>query len=308
MKLSIVTTLYGSLPYLPEFYRRASKAARQLTDDYEIVLVNDGSVDDSLAFAMHLFETDSHVVVVDMSRNFGHHKAIMTGLNQARGDHVFLIDCDLEEPPELLGEFWQALHDRPDHDVVYGIQRSRKGGLMERLTGSLYYDVFNLLSNVKIQKNMSVVRLMTRRYINSLIQYREQEPVFAGLAVLAGYRQTALEFDKSSKGSTTYTFAKKLDMVANSLASFSNRPLVYIFYLGLAVTLSSFMLVAFYIGRYFLVGASLSGWLSLIVSVWIIGGLILLSLGLIGIYLAKMFSEVKNRPYSVIRAIHRREQ
>lgn len=307
MKLSIVATLYRSMPTIDEFHRRISLAARAITEDYEIVLVNDGSPDDSLASARALVAKDEHVVVVDLSRNFGHHKAMMTGLAHARGDFVFLIDSDLEEPPELLPQFWETLHGDADADVVYGVQRSRKGGLMERISGGLYYDIFNALSPVKVAKNMSVVRLMTRRYVDHLLQHREHELVFIGLAALTGYKQLPQSFDKASKGSSSYNLVRKLDLVANSIAAFSTRPLIAIFYLGLLLTLASMVLAGYFAANYMLHGDTPSGWTSLIISVWVICGLILLSLGVIGIYLAKMFSEVKDRPYTIVRAVHGRD-
>lgn len=307
MKLSIVATLYKSSAYLEEFHARVSKAASSITADYEIVLVNDGSPDDSLAKAIALSATDSHVVVVDLSRNFGHHKAMMTGLMHTKGAHVFLIDCDLEEPPELLSEFWVAAMADPATDVFYGVQRARKGNAFERISGGLYYTVFNALSAIKIEKNMSVVRIMTRRYVDHLIQHREHELVFVGLAALTGYQQKSIPFDKSSKGESAYTLMRKIDMVANSVVAFSNRPLVLIFYLGIAVTAMALLVVLYTLSSYLLYGGAVSGYTSLIVSLWVLGGLILSSLGVIGIYLAKMFNEVKDRPYTIVRAIHRGE-
>ena len=130
MKFSIVSTLYQSAPYIVEFYQRATAVAQQFAgDDYEIILVNDGSPDNSCELAIKLTETDNHVVVIDLSRNFGHHKAIMTGLVQALGEYIFLIDCDLEEEPEWLSRFTMKM-GREQCDVVYGVQERRKGGLL----------------------------------------------------------------------------------------------------------------------------------------------------------------------------------
>jgi putative glycosyltransferase len=303
MKLSIVTTLYKSAPYIEEFHRRISAATLAITDDYEIIYVNDGSPDDSLTRARNL--ADPKAVIIDLSRNFGHHKAMMTGLMHSKGDFVFLIDSDLEEQPELLAEFWHAQAQDAATDVFYGVQRLRKGGAFERLSGSLYYTVFNALSSIKIDRNMSVVRLMTRRYVDQLIQHREHELVFVGLAALTGYQQKPIIIDKVSKGETSYGLLRKLDMVANSVVAFSNRPLVFIFYLGLTITMLAMLFVAYNIFHYFVSGTGVSGYTSLIVSVWVLGGLILSSLGVIGIYLAKMFIEIKDRPYTIVRDIHR---
>jgi len=303
MKLSIVSTLYKSAPYLEEFHQRVSAAASAITSDYEIIYVNDGSPDDSLARAKSLH--DPHVVVVDLSRNFGHHKAMMTGIAHTKGEYVFLIDCDLEEPPELLAQFWQSLQNDKDIDVVYGVQRARKGGVFERISGGLYYTLFNALSAIKIEKNMSVVRLMTRRYVDNLVQHREHELVFVGLAALTGYKQASIPFDKASKGESSYNLMRKLNMVTNSIVAFSSRPLHYIFYLGLLITAFSALLVVYFLFNYLVHGSEVGGYTSLIVSLWTLGGLMLLALGVIGIYLSKMFIEVKDRPYTIVRGIHR---
>ena len=146
MKLSIVATLYQSAPYVSEFYQRASAAAKQLLgEDYEIVLVNDGSPDNSLDLAVQITESDSHVVVVDLSRNFGHHKAMMTGLAHTKGDQVLLIDSDLEEEPECLIAFAEQMQSQRC-DVVYGIQEQRKGGWFERWSGQWFYRFFKALA------------------------------------------------------------------------------------------------------------------------------------------------------------------
>src|SRR5262249_7421057 len=180
MELSIVTTLYRSAPFLREFHRRACAAAAKITSDFEIVLVNDGSPDDSQAVALSLCRDDPRVKVIELSRNFGHHKAMMTGLAHARGRLVFLIDSDLEEDPELLETFHRELL-ASGVDVVYGVQRQRKGGWYERLSGGLFYRLFNALSSFPIPHNLTTARLMTRPYVRALRRHRDQEMFIAGL-------------------------------------------------------------------------------------------------------------------------------
>ena len=141
MRLSIVTTLYNTELHLLEFYERITKCAQGITHDYELILVNDGSPDNSLELAVSLHEKDQRVKVVDLSRNFGHHKAMMVGLEYAQSDYVFLIDSDLEEPPETLKLFWEEIQGAKDFDVVFGVQEKRRGGWLERISGTLYYKV-----------------------------------------------------------------------------------------------------------------------------------------------------------------------
>src|SRR5438034_8137613 len=180
MELSIVTTLYRSAPYVRDFYTRASQAASSLTSSYEIVFVNDGSPDDSLERAIEIQRQDPRVRIIDLSRNFGHHKAMMTGLERATGDLAFLIDSDLEEDPAWLRQFRATLADT-NADVVYGVQTRRKGNWFERATGYIYYALFNALLEHPLPRNMVTARLMTRRYVDQLVRHRDREVCVAGL-------------------------------------------------------------------------------------------------------------------------------
>jgi len=306
MRLSIVTTLYRSARHLEEFHARISAVAARFTPDYEILLVNDGSPDDSLAVALKLFEHDDRVRIVDLARNFGHHKAMMTGLAEARGDLVFLIDSDLEEPPELLTEFAEAIKEG-HADVVYGVQDRRRGGLVERSSGWLFFRLFNLLSEQPIPENLATVRLMTRRYVSALVSHRERKMMIAGLWALTGFKQIARKIAKGTKGDTAYGFRRKVSVLVDSVTSFSDRPLVLIFYLGLAIGGTSSLAAVYLVVRRLFFGVALPGWPSLIVSIWMLGGLMLICLGIIGIYLSKIFIETKQRPYTIVRQIYERD-
>lgn len=303
VELSIVSTLYCSAPFVEEFYRRVTRAAATLTPAYEIVLVNDGSPDDSLEIALRLHAQDARLRVIDLSRNFGHHKAMMTGLEHARGKLVFLIDSDLEEDPDLLGEFWDEMQIT-GADVVYATQSARQDRLLERAGARAFYAAFNALSTVNLPQNLMTLRLMTRRYVSALVQHRERELMIAGLWAITGFHQVPKPVQKRHKGITTYDVRRKIATLVNSVTSFSNRPLVYIFYLGVSIsTLAGFAALYLLIRRVFF-DTLLTGWPSLIVSVWLLGGLTLLCLGVIGIYVSKIFLETKQRPYTIVRAVY----
>jgi putative glycosyltransferase len=303
MRLSVVTTLYHSAPYLREFCARASAAARQFTEDYELVLVNDGSPDDALAVALDLQRGDGHLRVIDLSRNFGHHPAILTGLAHARGEWVFLLDCDLEEDPEWLERFEQV-RMQTGADVVFGVQQTRGGGLLDRWLARLYYKVFNLLSSEAIPENVLTVRLMSRRYIHALLRHREVEFVLSGLWQRTGFHQVAVPVAKKVKGTTTYSPARKLAVLVNSVTSFSARPLYWIFYLGCVLFVLSTCYAVYLVVRRLFFGVMLEGWPSLMVSIWMLGGLVLLGQGVLGIYLSKVFMEAKRRPRTIVRAVY----
>lgn len=303
MELSIVTTLYCSENFIEEFYKRASSAAQKLSNNYEIIFVNDGSPDSSLDTAILLNEKDKRVKVIDLSRNFGHHLAMMTGLAHAQGDLVFLIDCDLEEEPELLDNFNQVMKDK-DADVVYGVQDTRKGSIFERVTGKLFFSLFNMLSSYPVPANIVTARLMKKRYVESLVEHKDKEIFLAGLWAITGYKQIPLTIKKLNKGSTTYSFARKISILINAITSFSNRPLLHVFYLGCVIMFFSFTSALFLIIRRLVFGIYLTGWPSLIVSIWMLGGMTIFCIGIIGIYLSKIFTETKERPYTVIKKVY----
>jgi putative glycosyltransferase len=301
MELSIVTTLYKSSPYVKEFYKRISKEALKITDNYEIIFVDDGSPDDSLKKCITLHEQDAKVTVIELSRNFGHHKAIMTGLSYTTGSVVFLIDVDLEEKPELLLDFWHELKNDTNLDVVYGVQEKRKGSWFESLSGGISWSIINYLSSINIPKNTTTIRIMSKLYVKSLMEYHESEIFIAGLWADVGFKQKALLINKTSTSVTTYTIKQKVSMLFDSITSFSSKPLVYIFNIGLLITFISSLLIIQIIYSKVFQGIPLDGWASLIVSIWFFGGLIILFLGIIGIYLSKIFSEVKKRPNTTIK-------
>ncbi len=303
MRLSVVATLYRSVPYIEEFYRRMTRAAEAVTLDYELIFVNDGSPDQSLAMAVELHRRDKRVCVLDLSRNFGHHKAMMTGLAHARGELVFLIDSDLEEDPELLSGFLARL-ESSSVDVVYGVQEARRGGIFERLTGQLFFWLFNLLSRDRLPVNLVTVRLMTRRYVQSLVEHKEQETIIAGLWAITGYDQVAVPILKGSHSQSTYDVRRKLVLFVNSVTSFSDRPLIFVFYLGAAILAASLTAAGYLVVRRLFFGTLLGGWPSVIVSIWVLGGLTLFCLGIIGIYLSKVFVETKGRPYTIVRHLY----
>ena len=296
MKLSIVTTLYKSSPYIDEFYARISKEAQKITDDYEIIFVDDGSPDDSLQKAVALYEKDSKVKVIELSRNFGHHKAIMTGLSYAKGEFVFLIDSDLEEEPELLGKFWEELLKEKELDVVYGVQESRKGGWFEKFTGGLFWKLFNKLAHVKISENPLTVRLMNKNYVTNLVKFKEKELFLAGICELVGFKQQTLPIYKSSKNSTTYNLIQKIKLLNNAVVSFSSFPLYLSFYMGVIISSFSFVYGIYLVINKLLFGIVSSGWTSLMVSIWFLCGVLFLTIGILGLYISKIFQEVKNRP------------
>ena len=303
MKLSIVTTLYKSQRTIDEFYRRAMRAAAELTDDVELVMVNDGSPDNSLERAIALQKSDPRVIVIDLARNFGHHKALMTGLAYARGDLVFLIDSDLEEEPEVIARFDERWK-KGDCDVVYGVQAARRGGLISRIAGESFFWLVNALCDQPVPRNAITARLMIRDYVRALVRHRDREFMMIHLMQLAGFRQVPLTIRKYAQSTTTYSLRMRTEMAIKLLTTTSTRLLYLILYIGVLIFGLSTAVIIYFIGRYLTSGVGVSGFTSVIVSVWFLGGMITLILGILSIYIANILAETKRRPYTVVRRVY----
>lgn len=305
MLVSIVTTLYKSENYLEEFVRRSLATVELITQEYEIIFVNDGSPDQSLKKILALKSGIPQIKVIDLSRNFGHHEAGLVGLEHAQGDFIFLIDSDLEEAPELLIDFWEALQQHPDLDVVYGVQIKRKGNWFEQLSGSIFYKIFNHLSEIEVPRNLLTVRLMKKAFVQAVLEYPEKNVFLAGLMALAGFNQQALPVKKLSNPTGTYTLSRQLRLFSTCITAFSTKPLEYIFLSGFLITTFA-LLAGLYYGMNHLLnldqvqGSSL---LLIIVSGFL-SGIIIMCTGILGIYQAKIYQEVKQRPRAFIKKIY----
>ena len=307
MRLSIVSTLYKSAPYLDEFVSRIVAALALITNDYEIILVNDGSPDNSLEMAIGFHEEDSRVKVIDLSRNFGHHAAIVAGLEHAKGNTVFLIDCDLEEQPEWLSIFEKEMQDT-GADVVFGVQQRRVQSRVSNFIGSLFWKALNVMSNVSIPHNPMTCRLMNRAYVDALLGVEDRVLYLAGVFAWAGFKQRPLSLVKTpriAEHHSTYSFSRKLLQVADSFSSFSVAPLILVFMAGLFIWFASVCYALFLlVMKLFVPELVLSGFTSVMLSIWFLGGFIIVAIGTVGLYIAKIFQEVKRRPLFITKSIY----
>jgi len=304
--LSVVTTLYRSEPYVEEFWTRTVAAASAITDSFEIIFVDDGSPDGSAAVVRKIVERDPRAVLVELSRNFGHHKAIMAGLAESRGEYVFLLDSDLEEEPEWLAPFFAELH-ASHADVVYGMQAARAQGLLRRLAGATYYKFFNHMSNTQVPEGACTVRLMRRACVDALVSVGDRSLWLGAAFAWVGFRQVARPVERRVlRAESTYNLKRSIHVFADSVAWISRLPLVLIFFSGALISGVSFLVgLYFLLRKLFSSEPILGGFPSLIISIWFLGGLIILFLGVIGIYLSSIFSEVKRRPLYIVNAVTR---
>ncbi|MCA1808349.1 MAG: glycosyltransferase family 2 protein [Kiritimatiellia bacterium] len=306
MKLSVVTTLYKSATFVGEFYERITRAAAARTDDYELIFVDDGSPDNSAAIVRELIKRDPHVVLIELARNFGHHHAALAGVHQARGDLVFFIDVDLEDQPEWLDLFMQA-QASDGCDVVYARQSERAGGVFRRLSGNLFYRLFNLFSDTPIIPNICSACLMTRRFVEALRSLHERNLFMPGNLAWLGHRSRIITVQRRVRQTpSSYSLWRMLRLFANAITSFSAYPLQLIFMLGLILSLCFGGMGLYMLLKKLLFPRSVFfGYASIIVSIWFLGGVLILFIGVIGIYLAKIFTEVKQRPQYIVRQVCR---
>jgi putative glycosyltransferase len=307
MKISIVAPLYRSAPYIEALHGRCVDSIHAIgSDDYEIIFVNDGSPDEGVEIAKRIAVDDPGVVVVDLARNYGQHRAIMVGLEHATGDFVFVLDSDLEDEPEWLIRFHEEM-TRTGCDVVYGVQVHKKRGALYRFGRNAFFRTMRVLSGATFRENMVNARLMKRRFVDAVLQFREREIFIDGIWEMCGFTQLPLSVVKHDTSPTNYTFARLAAMAINGITSFSTRPLIAIAALGVAACLLAFGYTAHIVLRQAIYGIPVEGWPSLMAAVLSIGGLTILCNGIMAIYIAMIFSEVKQRPLAVVKDVYRSE-
>ena len=305
IKLSIVTTLFYSSPYIIEFYQKISSVAKKITDDYEIIFVNDGSPDNSLEIVLDLYKKDTRIKIIDLSRNFGHHYAISAGLSYSSGNYVFLIDCDLEVSPLILFDFYNKIN-KTNADVVYGFQEKRKGKFIENNLGGWFWKTINVFSDVDIPYNVLTERLMSRKYVDSLMKLGDKNLFLAGMMYWTGFVQIGIPVKKNQcKEKSTYSFSRRIKLAVEAITSFSVVPLKLMFNFGIIITLISIISGTYLITKKILNPSEiLVGYTSTMILIVFTLGIIVSSLGLIGIYLSKMYIQTKNRPLYIIKNIY----
>lgn len=272
------------------------------TFEWEIVFVDDGSTDATLAEIVAAHARDPRIRGVSFSRNFGKEAALSAGLDVARGEAVVPMDVDLQDPPEVLGEMIDRW--REGYDVVYGVRRNRlTDSLPKRLTADLYYRAHNWLSDDKIPEHAGDFRLLDRKVVDVIKQLPERNRFMKGLFAWGGFRQTAVEYDRSERavGSTKFNYVKLWKLAVDGITSASTVPLRVWSYVGAVIAFVSIIYALYLVGRTILFGIDVAGYASMMVAVLFLGGVQLLSLGVLGEYVGRILVEAKHRPIYVIR-------
>jgi len=297
MLLSVGIPVYNEKEVLPEFHKRLSNVLESLAATAEIIYVNDGSTDESLNIMQGFQEVDSRVAIVDLSRNFGKEIALTAGLDHANGDAVVVIDADLQDPPELIQDMIRYWTD--GHDVVYARREAREGeSVVKRTSAYAFYRLLRLISDVEIPEDTGDYRLMSRRAVDALTQLREKHRFMKGLFAWIGFPQKAVSYRRDPRyaGQTKWNYWRLWNFAIEGVTSFTITPLKTASYLGVTIAMAAFVYAAVVIYKTFVHGNPVAGYPSLMVVILFLGGVQLITIGVIGEYLGRTFDEAKQRP------------
>ncbi|MDC7767375.1 glycosyltransferase family 2 protein [Priestia megaterium] len=300
--VTILAPAYNEEEVIDSFYERVIEVTSQILDyEFEILFVNDGSKDGTLECIKRLRHKDTQVNFVDLSRNFGKEIAMIAGLDYAKGDGVVIIDVDLQDPPELIPEmikYWEQ-----GYDDIYAKRESRAGETwLKKWTSSAFYRLLQKTTRISIQEDTGDFRLLDRRSVNALLKMRESQRYTKGLFSWIGYNKKEILYNRDPRvaGTTKWNYSKLVDLAIEGITSFSTAPLRFSSLFGIVISLGAFIYMAFIILKTLIVGEMVSGYPSLMSIILFIGGIQLLSLGIIGEYLGRIFNETKNRPLYLV--------
>ena len=308
MKISIVIPVYGCRAALPELHRRLCESLTQITASFEIILVDDCCPQNSWASIQELCSKDKRVVGIHLSRNFGQIRAITAGLDCSSGDWVVVMDCDLQDRPESIIELYQKSQE--GYDVVFARRQGRKDSLITKFLSKCFYKVYDYFTDGTFDSCICNFSISKRSVIDSYCRMREQNRAFTMFIRWLGFRQTAidLEADIRYEGASSYNMRRKLNMAFEIITSQSNKPLLFSVKAGFAIALFALLYIIYLVLCVIFKGDVLSGWTSTVASIYLMGGILLCAIGILGIYIGNIFNEAKGRPLYVIAECLNKEE
>lgn len=295
-KLSVVTTLYNSEKFIIEFIERITHSVEKLKLDFEIIFVDDGSVDNSAEIVECIANKKANIKLIKFSRNYGHHVAMVAGLERTNGDYIFLIDVDLEEQPELLIDFYNKIKETKD-DLIYGIQIKRN---KDRFLGVIFWKVLNLLTGLDLSTNPCTVRIMSNKFVQNLNKFPQKDFFLGELSSYIGLKQSTLKVNKLYKGHSSYNFLKKYTLLFNMLFTNINSLWVRLSLFAALMSILSFLFVIALLGSYILGKTYLSGWLSIMVVITFFASINFFFFGAILQFMSKVLEEARSKPRFII--------
>ncbi len=299
--ISVIIPIYNEQQIIHELYNRLQKTVSQISVHYELIFVNDGSKDHSLMELLKLSEQDPRVYHINLSRNFGHQIAVTAGLDASNGKAVVIIDGDLQDPPELIAELFKKYQE--GYEVVYAKRKERKGeNVFKKITAKLFYHTLKRITSIDIPLDTGDFRLIDRKVVNYLSQMPEQNKFLRGQIAWLGFNQTEVLFnrDKRKHGKTAYSLGKMIQFAMDGITSFSDKPLQLVTKLGFAISFVSFLIILYAVYSHFILNRTITGWTSLIISSMFIGGVQLISIGVIGESISRINKNVLKRPLYIV--------
>ena len=300
-EISIVVPLYNEEKNIRLMYDRLVSSILKITSNFEIIYVNDGSKDNSFLELVKLSKEDERVKYINFSRNFGHQIAVTAGLDYSKGAAVVIIDGDLQDPPEVIPEMY-AKH-KEGFEVVYGQRLKRKGdNFFKKITAKYFYRILKKITSINIPLDTGDFRLIDQKIVKDLKNMPEQNKFLRGQIAWLGYRQTSVFFERDERkfGETGYPFSKMLKFALDGITGFSDVPLQFVTKTGIFISFISFLVILYAIFSHFILERTITGWTSLIISSMFIGGVQLISVGIIGEYISRINKNVQNRPLYIV--------
>ncbi|HMS28955.1 MAG TPA: glycosyltransferase family 2 protein [Saprospiraceae bacterium] len=300
--LVVIVPIFNEEKILHELYERLTKAAKQVSENYRLLFINDGSNDASMEVILTFAANDENVEYIDLSRNFGHQQAVSAGLDAVEGKAVVIIDGDLQDPPELIPEMY--IEYKKGYDIVYAQRKRREGESVFKLwTAKLFYRLLRSMTAVSMPVDTGDFRLIDQKVVNCLKQMPEKTKFLRGQIAWLGFRQSAYLYDREKRkaGSSAYTISKMVRLALDGITGFSDKPLQLVSLLGFLFCSISFLVILYALYAHYVLEKTITGWTSLIISSMFIGGVQLLSLGIIGLYISRINTNVLNRPFYIIR-------
>lgn len=301
LHVSVVTPVYGCCKSLNNLYERLNKTLLTITNDFEIIMVNDSSPDNAWETIKELAKKDNRVKGINLSRNFGQHKAITAGLDYAKGDWIVVMDCDLQDQPEEIVKLYNKAIE--GYDIVFGRRAERKDTFFKKLSSKLFYKVYDYFTESKIDNTIANFSIISKKVLNTLKKMREQNRTYPLFVNWVGFKRTEINIEHSSRdeGKSSYTLSKLINLAIDSIVSQSNKPLKLSIKFGFVVSFLSLIYGVLLIVRYLISGVPVEGWTSVMVSIYFIGGLLFANMGILGLYIGKIFDETKNRPIYIVQ-------
>ena len=301
MEISAIVPSYNEEKNVPLIYKRLTDTLSKISDKYEIIFVNDCSKDSTLSVIKQISEEDSHVKYISFSRNFGHQIAVSAGLDMCKGNAVVIIDGDLQDPPELILEMYKKYQE--GYKVVYAKRKTREGETwFKKATAKLFYRFLAAMTSIEIPVDVGDFRLIDQVIVNHLRNMPEKSKYIRGQISWIGYQQTFVEYHRDARlyGKTNYPLKKMLRLAFDGITAFSDKPLKMASAIGIISAILSLLAIIYALISYFIFDSAVSGWTSLIISVLFIGGVQLITIGIIGEYIARINNDVRNRPLYII--------